>query len=111
MDKITKLPDKPQKHPTRFVILPLKPHLAKFLLFTGWDKLHHDDPGYDYAFQLVFKAENFLNNPVFIDYFSRLLCEQVSKNTNPVASVSMCRSKKNLPEEIDYFRLRGHTLV
>lgn len=109
MDKINKLPDKSQKHPIRFVIVPLKPHLAKFLIFQDWDKLKHPNKIKDFSFSYFFEP---LNSFEFylIDRLAEILGEQISKR-NPNFSYSLCRGKEKINPELELFKDKGYVFI
>lgn len=111
MDKNSKLPDKPQQ-PTRFIIIPLKPHLAKYIIFRDWKKLNHPDEVHNFTFKYFF-AENRLSGfeQTMIDYLSQLIGEKVSER-NPNFTYSIYKGRLAVNNELKLFgETKGYTFV
>ncbi|WP_372773479.1 hypothetical protein [Mangrovibacterium sp.] len=130
MDKINKLPDKPQKRPTRFVILPLKPHLAKFIK-VDWDRIWPLIPREEtekyikslsnarklgkYKFERIYSDESMREDRIchIIDMYFMMLLDGIEPLVNDYddLTIEWYKSRKNLPPELKQFVLTGYSLV
>jgi hypothetical protein len=107
MDKINQNSSKkPNRTPTRFIILPVKKHLAKFLLFSDWKTIKHPDPITNIYFLNYLKTFN-SEYKWTLKYF---LNENL-KNENPIASVKYYRNRKNLSPLLESYIKKDYTLL
>lgn len=96
---------------SRKKIVPIKKHLAKFLMFENWDLLEY--PNFNIRNEILFKYglnERKFDDSIFVRGISSLLKEEV-REKNWLISFDYYRSRKNTSGRLKQYLESGYTLM